>query len=50
MNGPRVLVVLVLNLLFLKNGSQVPVAHACNFSSSGDRDQKDLGSKPALGK
>jgi hypothetical protein len=27
--------------------SQVPVAHACNPSYSGGRDQKDQGSKPA---
>jgi hypothetical protein len=30
-----------------KRGSQVPVAHACNLSYSGDRDQEDHGSKPA---
>jgi hypothetical protein len=27
--------------------SQVLVAHTCNFSYSGDRDQEDCGSKPA---
>jgi hypothetical protein len=27
--------------------SQVPVAHACNPSYSGGRDQEDFGSKPA---
>jgi hypothetical protein len=27
--------------------SQAPVAHACNPSYSGGRDQEDLGSKPA---
>jgi hypothetical protein len=30
--------------------SQVLVAHTCNPSYSGGRDQKDLGSKPAQGK
>jgi hypothetical protein len=30
--------------------SQVLVAHACNSSYSGGRDQEDRGSKPALGK
>jgi hypothetical protein len=30
-----------------KKSSQVPVAHACNPSYSGGRDQEDLGSKPA---
>jgi hypothetical protein len=29
--------------------SRAPVAHACNPSYSGDRDQEDPGSKPALG-
>jgi hypothetical protein len=30
-----------------KIDSQVPVAHTCNPSYSGDRDQEDQGSKPA---
>jgi hypothetical protein len=30
--------------------SQAPVAHACNPSYSGDRDQEDHGSKPAYHK
>jgi hypothetical protein len=30
--------------------SQVPVAHACNSSNSGGRDQEDRGLKPAPGK
>jgi hypothetical protein len=31
----------------IKNASQAPVAHPCNPNYSGDRDQEDLGSKPA---
>jgi hypothetical protein len=30
--------------------SQAPVAHTCNSSYSGGRDQKDCGSKPVQGK
>jgi hypothetical protein len=30
-----------------KDGSRVPVVHACNPSYSGGRDQKDLSLKPA---
>jgi hypothetical protein len=29
---------------------QTPVAHSCNLSYSGGRDQEDLGLKPAQGK
>jgi hypothetical protein len=32
---------------YYKATSQVPVAHTCNSSFSGGRDQKDCGSKPA---
>jgi hypothetical protein len=36
---------------FMKEcSSQVPVAHACNPSYSGGRDQEDQGSKPNPGK
>jgi hypothetical protein len=35
--------------LHLKKG-QMPVAHACNPSYSGGRDQEDLGFKASLGK
>jgi hypothetical protein len=34
---------------FLKNGQQ-PMAHACNPSYSGGRDQEDCSLKPAWGK
>jgi hypothetical protein len=30
-----------------QKGSRAPVAHACNPSHSGGRDQEDFGSKPA---
>jgi hypothetical protein len=33
-----------------KNVSAKPLAHACNPSYSGGRDQKDHGLKPVLGK
>jgi hypothetical protein len=33
-----------------KKKNQAPVAHTCNPSYSGGRDQEDLGSKPAPGK
>jgi hypothetical protein len=38
--------------LFVKDigKSQVPVAHTCNPSYSGGRDQEDPGSKSVLGK
>jgi hypothetical protein len=32
-----------------QNSCQVLVAHTCNPSYSGDRDQEDLGLKPELG-
>jgi hypothetical protein len=34
----------------LQEGSRAPVAHICNPSYSGGRDQEDRGSKPAQGK
>jgi hypothetical protein len=36
--------------LSIRNLSQVLVAHTCNPSYSGGRDQEDCGSKPTLGK
>jgi hypothetical protein len=38
---------LFLNDIEFSHGSQVPVAHTCNPSYSGDRDQEDCSSKPA---
>jgi hypothetical protein len=39
---------LLIILYLYAMGSQALVAHACNSSYSGGRDQEDHGSKPAL--
>jgi hypothetical protein len=43
-------IIIITTTIIKKIKSQAPVAHACNPSYSGDRDQEDCGSRPAWAK